>query len=121
VPPRPRLALRLSKALGTTGRILAQSLADLPCGGLPGTQPLGQFRPTTPARDVAHRDGNGLFLQGIQNVNDPTGLAFETELDAFRAGQRLAAELSSTRPNLRGSTCVVVTRRDVGDAYYVSV
>jgi hypothetical protein len=60
-------------------------------------------------------------LQGIQNVNDPTGLAFETELDAFRAGQRLAAELSITRPNLRGSICVVVTRRDVGDAYYVSV
>jgi hypothetical protein len=60
-------------------------------------------------------------LQGIQNVNDPTGLAFETELDAFRAGQRLAAELSSIRPNLRGSTCVVMTRKDVGDAYYVSV
>ena len=60
-------------------------------------------------------------LQGIQNVNDPTGLAFETELEAFRAGQRLAAELSSARPNLRGSTSVVVILKDVGDAYYVSV
>jgi Domain of unknown function (DUF6894) len=60
-------------------------------------------------------------LQGAQNANDPTGLAFETELDAFRAAQRLAAELSSTRPNLRGSTCVVVTRKGVGDVYYVSV
>ena len=60
-------------------------------------------------------------LQGTQNVSDPTGLAFESELDAFRAAQRLAAELSSTRPNLRGSTCVVMIREGVGDAYYVSV
>jgi hypothetical protein len=55
-------------------------------------------------------------FQGIQNVNDPTGLVFETELDAFRAGRRLAAELSSIRPNLRASTCVVMTRKDVGEA-----
>jgi hypothetical protein len=60
-------------------------------------------------------------LQGQQNVNDPAGLAFETELDAFRAAQRLAAELSSTRPNLRGNTCVVVIHRRDGDAYYVGV
>jgi len=60
-------------------------------------------------------------LQGTQNANDPTGLVFETELDAFRAAQRLAAELSSTRPDLRGSTWVVVTRKSDGDAYYVSV
>jgi hypothetical protein len=60
-------------------------------------------------------------LQGTQNANDPTGLAFETELDAFRAAQRLAAELWSTRPSLRGNTWVVVTRKSDGDAYYVSV
>ena len=60
-------------------------------------------------------------LQGAQNASDPTGSAFETELDAFRAAQRLAAELSSTRPDLRGSTWVVVTRKSDGDAYYVSV
>jgi hypothetical protein len=60
-------------------------------------------------------------LQGAQNANDPTGLAFETELDAFRAAQRLAAELWSTRPHLRGNTCVVVTRKRDSDAYYVSV
>src|ERR1700683_701086 len=30
--------------------------------GLPRPQQLGQFRPQTPARDVAHRDGDGLFL-----------------------------------------------------------
>ena len=46
-------------------------------------------------------------LQGRHNASDPTGLVFETELGAFRAAQRLAAELSSARPNLRGSTCVV--------------
>jgi hypothetical protein len=39
----------------------------------------------------------------------------------FRAAQRLAAELSNTRPNLRGNTWVVVTRKKDGDAYYVSV
>ena len=57
-------------------------------------------------------------LQGRQDATDPTGLAFETELDAFRAAQRLAAEL---RPNLRGNTWVVVTRKKDGEAYYVSV
>jgi hypothetical protein len=60
-------------------------------------------------------------LRGIQNANDPTGLPFENELDAFRAAQRLAAELWSIRPDLRGTTCVVVTRKRDGDAYYVSV
>jgi hypothetical protein len=60
-------------------------------------------------------------LQGTQNANDPTGLPFENELDAFRAAQRLAADLWRTRPNLRGGTWVVVTRKDAGDAYYVGV
>jgi hypothetical protein len=60
-------------------------------------------------------------LQGAQNARDPTGLPFESELDAFRAAQRLAAELWNTRPDLRGTTCVVVTRKKDGDAYYVSV
>jgi hypothetical protein len=60
-------------------------------------------------------------LQGIQKANDPTGLPFENELDAFRAAQRLAAELWSTRPSLRGNSWVVVSRKRDGDAYYVSV
>ena len=60
-------------------------------------------------------------LQGTQNSNDPTGLPFESELGAFRAAQRLAAELWSTRPSLRGNTWVVVTRKRDGDAYYVNV
>jgi hypothetical protein len=61
-------------------------------------------------------------LQGTQNTDDPAGLPFETELDAFRAAQRLAAELCTARPSLRGHSWVVVSReRDAGDAYYVSV
>jgi hypothetical protein len=60
-------------------------------------------------------------LEGAHIVNDPTGLPFENEIDPFRAAQRLAAELWSTRPGLRGSTWVVVTRKRDGDAYYVSV
>ncbi len=60
-------------------------------------------------------------LQGEQNVHDPAGLSFESELDAFRAAQRLARELSGARPALRGNTYVVVTRKGSGDAYYVSV
>jgi hypothetical protein len=60
-------------------------------------------------------------LQGAQNANDPTGLPFETELDAFRAAQRLAAELWSIRPSLRGNSWVVVSRKRDGDVYYVSV
>ncbi len=61
-------------------------------------------------------------LQGKHNASDPTGLPFDTELDAFRAAQRLAAELWSTRPHLRGNTWVaVLTRKRDGDSYYVSV
>ena len=45
---------------------------DLPRDGLPGSQPLGQFRPPTPARDVAHRDGDGLFLADQYNQPLPT-------------------------------------------------
>jgi hypothetical protein len=62
-----------------------------------------------------------LTCKAHKNASDPTGLAFESERDSFRAAQRLAAELSSTRLNLRGSTCVVMIRKGVGDAYYVSV
>lgn len=60
-------------------------------------------------------------LQGTRNIDGALGFAFETDLAAFRAAQELAAELFSTRPNLRGNTCVVVTRNDRGDVYYVSV
>lgn len=60
-------------------------------------------------------------LVGKQNIDDPGGFAFETELQAFRAAERLAQDLATTQPPLRGTTCVVVTRRDRGEAYYVSV
>ena len=61
-------------------------------------------------------------LQGRHNINDPTGLPFDSELAAFRAAQRLAAELWSTRPHLRGNTWVaVVTRKRDREAYYVSI
>ena len=56
-------------------------------------------------------------LQGRHNASDPTGLVFETELGAFRAAQRLAAELSNARVNLCGSTCVEVTQRGIGDTW----
>lgn len=60
-------------------------------------------------------------LEGKQNVDDPGGLAFENELQAFRTAQRLAKDLASAQPPLRGTNCVVVTRRDGGESYYVSV
>jgi uncharacterized protein DUF6894 len=61
-------------------------------------------------------------LQGEHSAIDPTGLPFDTELDAFRAAQRLAAELWNIRPHLRGNTWIaVVSRQREGEAYYVSV
>jgi hypothetical protein len=61
-------------------------------------------------------------LEGKHKARDPTGLPFDTELDAFRAAQRLAAELWSARPNLRGNTWIVVmSRKKDGEAFYVSV
>jgi hypothetical protein len=60
-------------------------------------------------------------LAGARNINDDFGLLFEDEVVAFRAAQELATELSSTRPNLRGKSCVVVTRSDRREASYVGV
>ncbi|KRR17720.1 DUF6894 family protein [Bradyrhizobium retamae] len=60
-------------------------------------------------------------LQGAQKINDPGGFAFEDDLEAFQAAQRLAAELAATRPNLRGNTCVVLTRKDTEDTYWIGV
>jgi hypothetical protein len=61
-------------------------------------------------------------LQGQHNASDPTGLPFDSELDAFHAAQRLATEIWDTRPNLRGNTWVAVfTRNRDSEAYYVSV
>jgi hypothetical protein len=61
-------------------------------------------------------------LEGKHNISDPAGLPFENELDAFRAAQKLAADIGDIRPNLCGNTCVVViSRKKAGEAFYVSV
>jgi hypothetical protein len=60
-------------------------------------------------------------LQGAQNAKDRGGLAFECDLDAFQAAKRLAAELATARPSLRGNTCVVLSRKDAEDACWISV
>jgi hypothetical protein len=60
-------------------------------------------------------------LQGAQNANDSGGLAFESDVEAFRAAKRLARELAAARPNLRGNTCVVLTRKGADDIYWISV
>jgi hypothetical protein len=61
-------------------------------------------------------------LQGKHSATDPTGLPFESELDAFRAAERLAVEIGSARPQLCGNTWVaVISRKRDGEAFYVSV
>jgi hypothetical protein len=60
-------------------------------------------------------------LQGGQNTDDKHGLLYGNDLQAFRAGKRLAAELSHVRPALQGNTCVVVTPRGVEDLYCISI
>ncbi|MEH2611848.1 hypothetical protein V1293_004137 [Bradyrhizobium sp. AZCC 1693] len=60
-------------------------------------------------------------LQGAQNAKDSGGLAFENDLEAFQAANRLARELAAARPNLRGNTCVVITRKGAEDTYWVGV
>ncbi len=42
-------------------------------------------------------------LRGTQNVDDPCGLTFENELQAFYAAERLAKDLPSAQPSLRGT------------------
>jgi hypothetical protein len=60
-------------------------------------------------------------LQGAQNASDSGGLAFESDLDAFRAAERLATELPTARLHLKGKACVVLSRKDSEDIYWVSV
>jgi hypothetical protein len=60
-------------------------------------------------------------LQGGQNTDDPHGLLYADDLEAFRAAERLAAELSHARPTLRGNTCVVIAPRGGDDIYCVSI
>lgn len=60
-------------------------------------------------------------LVGKQNIDDPCGLAFENELQAYRAAERLAAELAIAQRSLRGATMFVVRRKDRGEEYYIAV
>ena len=60
-------------------------------------------------------------LEGEHKVNDPGGLLYDSELLAFRAGQRLASDLSEARPTLRGNTCVIVTTTPDNGGYCVSI
>ncbi|ANW01328.1 DUF6894 family protein [Bradyrhizobium icense] len=60
-------------------------------------------------------------LHGAQNAHDSGGLAFENDTEAFQAAKRLAAELAAARPNLRGNTCVVLTRKGADDVCCIGV
>ena len=60
-------------------------------------------------------------LRGAQSAHDAGGLAFENDVEAFHAAKRLALELAAAQPNLRGNTCVVLTRKDADDVYCISV
>jgi len=60
-------------------------------------------------------------LQGEQNIDDESGLLFKTDLEAFKSAQRFALHLANSRPQLHGTTCVVVRRAILDDGYYVSV
>jgi len=62
-----------------------------------------------------------LGLQGDQNTKDSGGLAFESDLEAFHAAKRLAAELATARPHLRGNTYVVLTRKGAEDLYCIGI
>jgi hypothetical protein len=60
-------------------------------------------------------------LQGAQNAKDSGGLAFEGDLEAFQAAKRLATELATARPSLRGNTWVVLTQKGAEDTYWIGV
>ena len=56
-------------------------------------------------------------LQGGQNIDDHSGLLFESELAAFRSAERIAHDLASARPTLHGNTCIVVKRDPSDDGF----
>jgi hypothetical protein len=60
-------------------------------------------------------------LAGSKTLEDTLGLPFPSEPAAFRPAQTLAKEIAETRPLLRGTTCVVVTRKSSVDEFYVSI
>jgi hypothetical protein len=62
-----------------------------------------------------------LGLHGGCNVADPLGFRFETELQAFRAAEKLALDLSETRPSLEGNTWIALTQDDSENVYCVGI
>lgn len=60
-------------------------------------------------------------LLGPSYVADPCGLPFECELQAVNAAERLAAELGSSRPDLRGTASLVVRSKHDRKCCQVSV
>lgn len=60
-------------------------------------------------------------LIGAKTLEDPLGLAFDSDVAAFHCAADLAKSLADSQPALRGSTCVVVTQNNSHDVYYVSV
>jgi hypothetical protein len=60
-------------------------------------------------------------LEGAEKVKDTQGSSYEQPIEAFKAAEKLAKDISETRPQLRGTTCVIVTQRDRDDLYCVSI
>ena len=60
-------------------------------------------------------------LQGGQNIDDHSGMMFQSELAAFKSAQKMAHDLTSARPKLHGNTCVVVKRCPFDDGLYISI
>jgi hypothetical protein len=58
-----------------------------------------------------------LGLGGERNIDDPSGLRFETELQAFHAAENPARELSEARPSLQGNNWIALTQ-DASDSIY---
>jgi hypothetical protein len=72
-------------------------------------------------RCVAHVERFFFNLEGKQNTDDREGLPFASELAAFRAAQKLATELASTRPDLHGNSWIVIKRTNGDDDYYIGI
>ncbi|HLZ03637.1 MAG TPA: hypothetical protein VKR55_15995 [Bradyrhizobium sp.] len=62
-----------------------------------------------------------LGLRGGSNIDDPFGLRFETELQAFHAAENLARELSEARPSLQGNTWIALTQEGSDSTYCIAV
>jgi len=60
-------------------------------------------------------------LQGAHNLDDPNGIPYRNDLQAFRAGTRLAKDLAEVRPELRGNTCVMIATKGIEYLYCVSI